>query len=460
MTMFLWLGGADKAVLERCPSERGRIAALGGAVLMTALLAAIAATIATKQWLHISLPVALALGLFWGASIMNLDRWLLMTLRRQSKPIFTVLLALPRVALALVVGLVISQPLLQTVFKSEVSAQAIQDRQSEYGQARASLADNYRRIQTLTAKKETLERSGEASAESTALAASPDYRQAVRAVHSQQVALEGARHAAICELDGLCGTRQRGAGPSYRAKEQEVAVRSSEFERSQQALHQLEGTVLSEARASQSTTRRYADAQLKETDQELASLNHDYQTSNASLLKAYSAPVGPLDRIDALGKLTAKHPSMRYMAWLLTLFVLLIDTVPVVFKTLTLLGRRSVYEQLQDDLEDRQLRRRSVAEDMRDAAHEVDTAIILEEAQLEHKHRLAVLQERAGAQLELERELTRRLVPELRDGMFARLPDLVTLHLCRQAIPRSRRRDAAAPGYAGEPSQSPTARVL
>jgi hypothetical protein len=97
---------------------------------------------------------------------------------------------------------------------------------------------------------------------------------------------------------------------------------------------------------------------------------------------------------------------------------------------------------------------------MRDAAHEVDTAIILEEAQLEHKHRLVVLRERAGAQLELERELTRRLVPELRDGMLARLPDLVTLHLRRQAIPRSRPRDAAAASYAGTPSQSPTAGVL
>jgi hypothetical protein len=413
---------------------------------MTSILAAIAATIATRQWLHVRLFAAVLLGLFWGASVMNLDRWLLMTLRRQSAPGWTVLLATPRLALAIVVGLVISQPLLQSVFKAEVGAQAIQDRQSEYAQAQASLERTYGRIQTLNKQKEALEKNVGATAQSAALAASPDYREAANSVHAQQVGLEAARHASICELDGLCGTRQRGAGLSYRAKQREVNVREDELARSSQRLHELESAVLSEARSAAQSTRGYANAQLSEVDAELTTLNRQYQQSDTALRHAYSAPIGPLDRIDALGRLTREHPSMRYMAWLLTVFVLLVDIVPVLFKTLTLIGRRSLYEQLQDDIEARQLRRRSIEQDRHDAAHEIDTAILLDEAQLEHKHRLAILQERADAQLALERELTQRLVPELQRGMLARLPDLVGLHLRRQAMPRAR---PGAPGGHG-----------
>ena len=133
---FLWLGGADHESLEHCPAERTRIGALGGAVLTTALLAAVAGTVATHVWLHASLAVALCSGAFWGVSIMNLDRWLLLTIRRQSNAPRTIALALPRLLLALVVGLVLSQPLLLGIFHDEIAARAVQDRQAELAQAR------------------------------------------------------------------------------------------------------------------------------------------------------------------------------------------------------------------------------------------------------------------------------------------------------------------------------------
>src|SRR4051794_16613517 len=106
--LFFWLGGGDEEVVAECPNERTRICALGGTVLVTSLLAMVAGTASSRDWLHTPLVLSLPAGVFWGLAIMNLDRWLLLTIRRQATPSGTLLLALPRLGLALIVGLVIS----------------------------------------------------------------------------------------------------------------------------------------------------------------------------------------------------------------------------------------------------------------------------------------------------------------------------------------------------------------
>ncbi len=109
--MFLWLGCADESILDRCPrAERMRAAATGATVLVVAVLAALSAIVTAHQFLHVAVPGAVLLGAGWGTSIMALDRWLILSIRRQPTGWRTLALALPRVAVAVVAGLVIAKP--------------------------------------------------------------------------------------------------------------------------------------------------------------------------------------------------------------------------------------------------------------------------------------------------------------------------------------------------------------
>jgi hypothetical protein len=446
MTRFLlWLGGADHASLEHCPSDRTRIAALGGSVLSTALLAAAAGTVATRTWLHVPLVLALVGGLFWGLSIMNLDRWLLLTIRRQSTPPRTIALALPRLLLALVVGLVISQPLLLGIFHDEVSARALQDRQAALAQARQKLSGQYAQMQALSREQSQLQANASASPISDALAASSDYKLLHAQLASEQGHLQSAQHNAICELDGTCGTDHSGAGPSYHAKAQLVSSLAAQVAATRQRLHDLEATLLTEAHAHGKETQSFARSRLSVVDEELATLRKQYQASNAQLVQRYGAPVGLLDRVQALGELTSEHSDMRNIELLLTLFVLLVDGVPVLFKTLTLLGEPSLYEQIQKDGEERRFTRYAARQERLDVAEQIKASLIVEEAQMTAKLQREPAEERARRLAEIECEVTDLLVPRYRARVMEEVPDLVDSYVTRRArLLEAIRADAAS----------------
>ncbi len=434
MTRFLlWLGGADHASLEHCPSERTRIVALGGSVLTTSLLAGAAGTVASRTWLHVALAVALICGLFWGFSIMNLDRWLLLTIRRQSTPPRTIALALPRLLLGLVVGLVISQPLLLGVFHDEVAAHALQDRQAELAQARGKLTDQYAQIQALSREQSRLQANASAGRISDVLTSSSDYTTLHAQLASEQTHLQSAQQNAICELDGTCGTHHTGAGPSYHAKTQLASSISAQVAATQQRLLDLEETLLSEAKVHGKETQTFARSRLSVVDEELGTLRRQYRSSNAELVKRFSAPIGLLNRVQALGELTSEHADMRDIELLLTLFVLLVDGVPVLFKTLTLLGEPSLYEQIQKDGEERRFTRYATREEQLDLATEIEATVIVDEAHMKAKLQREPAAERTRRLAEVEREVTELLVPRYRARVMEEVPGLVDSYVARRA---------------------------
>src|SRR4051794_38126764 len=106
--LFIWLSGADREVLAKVPRERNKFTALGGVVLMTATMAAASFTFAMVIGVRAPIPVAVVIGLLWGLAIMNLDRWLVTATPRRDHWYQNLAATLPRVVLALIMGLVIS----------------------------------------------------------------------------------------------------------------------------------------------------------------------------------------------------------------------------------------------------------------------------------------------------------------------------------------------------------------
>src|SRR4051794_22758147 len=119
------LAGARADVLEAAPSARARFVALGGVLLSTGALAVMSAAFAVHMALGVWWPFALVLGVGWGTVVVNLDRMLLVGMAHDASWKRNLILAVPRVGLALVLGAVIATPLTLQVFHREIDTEVV-----------------------------------------------------------------------------------------------------------------------------------------------------------------------------------------------------------------------------------------------------------------------------------------------------------------------------------------------
>jgi hypothetical protein len=121
------LAGVDEQLLDKVPFERARHTSIGGLVLGTALLSAVSMWFALRlvgvrqAWLVVGFAVV------WSLVVMNMDRFLVASaygLRIRSKT----LVAVPRLLIALVFGIIIAEPLLLGVFASAIDQRTNEDR--------------------------------------------------------------------------------------------------------------------------------------------------------------------------------------------------------------------------------------------------------------------------------------------------------------------------------------------
>ena len=71
------LSGAQADILERLPAEKAKYAALGGAILVTAVLSSASLAWGLYETAIVALAPAVAIGLILTFFFLNLDRWLL-----------------------------------------------------------------------------------------------------------------------------------------------------------------------------------------------------------------------------------------------------------------------------------------------------------------------------------------------------------------------------------------------
>src|SRR5919106_5137292 len=138
------LGGARPDVLDSAPGARPRFVALGGVLLSTGGLALLAAAFAVHMALGIWWPLALLAGLGWGFVVVNLDRMLLVGMAHDASFKRNLLLAVPRVGLALVLGVVIATPLTLQIFSKEIDTEIVTMQAEAADAYQASLASDSR----------------------------------------------------------------------------------------------------------------------------------------------------------------------------------------------------------------------------------------------------------------------------------------------------------------------------
>jgi hypothetical protein len=123
---FLWLcAGVNRELIRQCPTEYAKYAGQGGLILFTGLMATLSGGYAFFTIFN-SVPLASVFGVFWGLLIFNLDRFIVNTMYSDKKYTiskFEFRAGLPRIIIAIFLGIVISTPLELKIFEDRINFQ-------------------------------------------------------------------------------------------------------------------------------------------------------------------------------------------------------------------------------------------------------------------------------------------------------------------------------------------------
>jgi hypothetical protein len=123
---FLWSSGADLEILKKSPTDVNKYFGIGGTIIFTSLMACFAGGYAFFTAFKNPM-LSVFFGIFWGALIFNLDRYIVSTFgvgdgkKTISKQ--ELIEAAPRLVMAMLLGFVIATPLELKLFEREINAE-------------------------------------------------------------------------------------------------------------------------------------------------------------------------------------------------------------------------------------------------------------------------------------------------------------------------------------------------
>jgi hypothetical protein len=305
---FLWLAGTEDWIVrhEDAATIRQLYSAIGATVLFTGILGGLAGGYAVHSALHAP-EAGIAFGIFWGALILNLDRYLVMSIRkrRRGNLLAQIGMALPRLAIAVLMSMSIAKPLEMKIFERDLQATRASQHRARVTAAREKINAEYAEIPQLEAKIKAIEAAGKE-------------KETEREAYYQQ---------AIGEAEGKVGSGVKGFGPLYARKSVELKRMDGELEQVRAQNAKAIGEI--EKRIERLSAER--DARLAE-----------FETSSKET-------DGLLAGIAALGEMSARDSNVKYAHWLIVLLIVAVDTAPIFVKLLTY---RSPYEIVSQALEE------------------------------------------------------------------------------------------------------------
>jgi len=120
---FWWCAGTHQDTLVNYPEEHNKYVSIGATIFFTGLFATLAGGYAMYfvfSGAQYALLSSIFFGLIWGLAIFNLDRYIVLSLDKSKSSAKQLLQALPRIILAIIIGLVISRPLELKIFDKEI----------------------------------------------------------------------------------------------------------------------------------------------------------------------------------------------------------------------------------------------------------------------------------------------------------------------------------------------------
>lgn len=360
------LGGADNDVLDEVPEEVPRFVQMFLVLAGTALVSALSMMFALMTGVRVSILLAIPLAIVWGLIIFNLDRFLTSTMR-STKNVFRLLgLALPRVIMAALIGIVVAEPLVLQVFQNDIVrevnstnvTQALTDQDAVTGGPEKQALD------AATAQVSALENqaatgivTGTSSTSAESAAAQQTVDQLTQQLAAQQTVIDQARAVYQCELTGQGAgtvpgcTGLAGSGASSDAAQAQLAQAQSAYDSLSTQLQQAQSTLAAANTAGAAAAASTADANKQQAEDQLPAARAQYESALAaynaraeSVADGNAGAVGLLSQITALERLSDREPVLRWAHYLIAALFFMIELLPVLVKVLTGFGGPSLYE--------------------------------------------------------------------------------------------------------------------
>lgn len=299
ISRFLWwCSGSTMDILSGSPTEKTKYEGIGGAVLTTWVLATLSGGYAAYTIFEdsaLSIGIALILGVIWGLIIFNIDRYIVSTLKKErERSLWNELFrAVPRLLLAVAIGLTISKPLELRLFHGEVNNQ-IEINSDEWMKERAEKLGEFYEKQITPLKTEW------------------------EGIKSEQSSKEGVVQSLLNEFlretDGTGGSRKYGY--SVVAKQKQAVYLKADGE-----LKQFIAKV---------------EPRLREIEGNLDKIENDKK----NILNEYRKTIGKgfLGKLRALSDLTDRFSAISWANLFIIFLLIMIEITPVLVKILSPFG--------------------------------------------------------------------------------------------------------------------------
>ncbi|HYF69572.1 MAG TPA: DUF4407 domain-containing protein [Ohtaekwangia sp.] len=294
---FLRCSGANKDLLDKCPTETSRYAGLGGVIFFTGVFAALASGYAFYTVFD-NIFAAILLGLIWGTMIFNLDRYIISGMRKEHSFWRELLMALPRVLLAVIISIVIAKPLELRIFEKEIAPELVVMEQQAF-------------LQQETEVRQRFFQQGENLRN--------DLKAIENTIEQKRLNRDQMVQAAQQEADGTGGSGKKNLGPIYLLKKEDA-------NRAEAELLQL-----------------IKDLQPEKEAVEKRLVEHDSLLRAELSGLAFKKRDGPAARMEALERLADKSSAIRNASWFIMFLIIAIEITPVLIK---LIAPKGPYDNL------------------------------------------------------------------------------------------------------------------
>lgn len=290
-----WCAGAHQKLVKQFPSEHTKYSGLGGVLLATFVLATLSSGYAVYSvfgnWIW-----TIVFAVIWGLIIFNFDRFLVSTMRKygvsRRKQIW---MAIPRLALACLIGITIARPLELKIFEKEIAVK-MQENLHHKIQNNDSL---------LQIENKLLVQGAESERQRLALRKS--------AIEDSLSMLQSSY---IQEADGTGGSGQRGI----------------------ERLTRLKMDAYNQAQLQYAPELRSIDSNLKAQDHILSTAKSDLEQKRKDYAATAAANTGFLEKNKALSDLADEESSVWWTSTLLSLLIILIEVGPILSKLIMPVG--------------------------------------------------------------------------------------------------------------------------
>jgi hypothetical protein len=364
-----WLGGANNDVLDQVPHERARFIQMAIVLLTTASIAVLSMMFALNDGVHVPFPVAVTGGLFWGFVILNLDRFLVLSMGHTRNWKRLLLMALPRLALAAVISLVVATPMTLRIFANDINnemaqQQAVESKLVAKQQQQTGPALQAGQIAAqITTDKSILAGNMQGAVGSPALTyAKNQVSTLTPQVQAAQTTMDLAYEKWQCERDGIgCqgSSHLIGDGPQATTDQMIYEQDKSKYDTLNAQLQTAQQQLTAAQSASQKLSGQTLAQQQATAKADLPGLEVQYNNLEAQLRKneagaqnAVQNNDGILAQLQDLSAAGAKNPMLGVAQWVVTLLFFCIEILPVMVKVLLNIGPLSTYEVLLKNQED------------------------------------------------------------------------------------------------------------